>query len=46
MKMIMLWIVFTLVIGLRVEKLDRWVIGSYVALCFLNLVYAYTQFGK
>ena len=46
MKMIIIWIVFTLVIGLRVEKLDRWVIAGYLALCFLNLVYAYMNFGS
>ena len=44
MKMIFLWIVFTLVIAFRARRIDRWLVLGYVTLCLGNVVYAYLSF--
>jgi hypothetical protein len=44
MKLLVVWIVITLTLGFKVEKLDRWTVLLFVSLCFADVVFAYLTF--
>ena len=44
MKMIFLWAIITFCVAFKAKELNRWVVGLFVTLCTLNVVYAYFSF--